>query len=85
VLAASDLVGKADDIMQGDKGGDALALLKEARHMLTCDSLDIPLQAAIEEQQSLVEQLGPDTKNSAYDSLIDSLRSALAYTLGAKE
>jgi len=85
VLAASDLVGKADDIMQGDKGGDALALLKEARHMLTCDSLDIPLQAAIEEQQSLVEQLGPDTKNSAYNSLIDSLRSALAYTLGAKE
>jgi hypothetical protein len=85
VIAASDLVDKAADIMQSDKGGDALVSLKQARHMLTCDSLDIPLQAAIQDQQSLLEQLGRDTKSSAYDSLIDSLRSALAYTLGAKE
>jgi hypothetical protein len=85
VSAATELVGKASDIMQSDKGGDALDSLKEARHMLACDSLDIPLQAAIVAQQSLLEQLGPYTKISAYDSLIDSLHSALVYTLGANE
>jgi hypothetical protein len=85
VSAASVLVGKAADIMQSDKGGDALELLKDARHMLTCDSLDIPLQAAIQAQESLLEQLGRDTKSSAYDNLINSLRGALGYTLGANE
>ena len=85
VVAASDLVSKASDIMQNGKGSDALESLKEARHMLTCDSLDIPLQAAIQAQEILLEQLGRDTKSSAYDNLINSLRSALAYTLGANE
>jgi hypothetical protein len=85
VTAAKDLVGKATDIMRSDKGGDALESLKEARHMLTCDSLDIPLQAAIQAQESLLEQLGRDTKISAYDNLINTLRSALTYTLGTSE
>jgi hypothetical protein len=85
VTAASDLVGKASDLMQSDKGSDALESLKEARHMLTCDALDIPLQAAIQAQGSLLEQPGRDTKSSAYDNLINSLRSALAYALGKSE
>jgi len=85
VAATSDLVEKSSDLMQSGKGSDALESLKEARHMLACDNLDIPLQAAIQAQKGLLVQFGPDTKSSAYDNLVNSLRSALAYTLGASE
>lgn len=85
VTATSDLVGKSSDLMQIGKGSDALESLKEARHMLACDNLDIPLQAAIQARNSLLAQFGPGTKSSAYDNLINALRSALAYTLGASK
>jgi len=81
--AANNLIGRAEDIMQTENGKNPVKLLKEARHLLTCDSLDIPLQAAIQAQTKLMKQLVPQTpvKNSAYDSLLDSLRNALTYTL----
>lgn len=80
--AAGDLIGRAEDIMQGDKDSDPLAPLREARHMLACDSLDIPLQEAMQAQDNLLKQLDQNTKNNAYDTLRDALRRALAYTLG---
>jgi hypothetical protein len=85
VNVATDLVGHASDIMQGDKGSDALQPLREARHMLACDRLDIPLQGAIQAQESLLAQFGEDTNRSAYVRLIDTLRSALVYVLGSNE
>ena len=58
-----------------------LKALKEARHMLTCDDLDISLQQATVEQGKLMKQLGQNERYSRYDSLLDSLHSALCYTL----
>ena len=83
VSAAGDLIGSAEDIMQGDIDGDPMKPLREARHMLACDGLDIPLQEAMQAQDKLMKQLGQHkpVKNSAYDTLLDSLRSALGYTV----
>jgi hypothetical protein len=83
--AAGDLIGGAEGILQGDKDGDPVAPLKEARHMLACDGLDIPLRNAMEAQENLLKQLSQNTKTSAYDTLMESLRSALAYALEGRE
>jgi hypothetical protein len=84
--AADDLIGRAKDIMLGDaKESDPMEPLKKARHMLACDGLDIPLQEAMRAQDNLMKVLGRNTKNSAYDTLIHSLRSALVYTLENSE
>jgi hypothetical protein len=85
VSAAEESIGRAEDIMQGDKDGDAMQSLKEARHMLACDGLDIPLQEAMQAQDELMKQLNQNTKNIAYDNLRDALRNALAYTLSNSE
>ncbi|MGW8228927.1 MAG: hypothetical protein ACWGOW_08500, partial [Gammaproteobacteria bacterium] len=85
VSAAEESIGRAEDIMQGDKDGDAMQSLKEARHMLACDGLDIPLQEAMQAQDVLMKQLNQNTKNIAYDNLRDALRNALAYTLKNSE
>lgn len=97
VREADNLVARAEDIMQRIGGGDSLQFLGEARHMLACDGLDIPLHSAIRAQARLMKQLGQQippqqippqqitTKPSAYDSLLDSLRNALAYTLDHSE
>ena len=55
--------------------------LKQAHHMLACDGLDIPLQEAIQAQDTLMKVLRQNPKTDAYDTLIDSLSSALLYTL----
>jgi hypothetical protein len=85
VRAAGDRIGRSEDILQGDEDGDAVAPLKEARDMLTCDGLDIPLKDAMQAQETLSKHLNPKTKTSDYDTLIDSMRRALAYTLGKGE
>ena len=87
VSSAADLIGRAEDIMQGAKEGEPLKVLGEARHMLACDDLDIPLQRAKQVQLALMKQLGSGNpvKSSAYDALLDSLRSALTYTLKSDE
>jgi hypothetical protein len=82
VGAADNLVGQAESMLQGDIEGDPITPLMAARHMLACDGLDIPLQNAIKAQGKLMEQFGEKTKKSDYDSLLNSLRSALAYSLG---
>ena len=83
--AADDLISSADDIMQGDKNGDAMTPLKNARHMLACDNLDIPLHAAMQKLDTLMSHPAQNTKISAYDTLLDSLRGALDYTMKNSE
>jgi hypothetical protein len=85
VSAASDYIGQAEDIMQGYKDGDPIMALNEARHMLACDALDIPLQEAMQAQVALIKNIGQNTRNTTYDTLVDSLRSALAYALENSE
>jgi hypothetical protein len=85
VSAAEESIGRAEDIMQGDKDGDAMQSLKEARHMLACDNLDIPLQNAMQAQDELLKQLNQNAKNISYNTLRDALRSALLYTLQNSE
>jgi hypothetical protein len=85
VSAVSNLISGAEDIMQGDKNGDPMKLLRDARHMLACDGLDIPLQAAMQAQDNLMTQSAQSTKGADYDTLLDSLRSALTYALQSSE
>jgi hypothetical protein len=82
--AANDLIGRAEEIMQGGKEGDPIALLTQVRNMLACDGLDIPLRKAVRALDELMKQLGQGNQDnkSAYDQLLNSLRSALLYTLG---
>ena len=84
VAAANELMLHAKDSMQDEKNGNPLKSLGDAYHMLACDDLDIPLQAAIQAQDTLMKKLGQNihVKESAYDVLLESLRSALDYTLG---
>ena len=56
--------------------------MNEMTDVLACDGLDIPLQAALQAQNNLMKQFDRITKHSAYDSLIDALRSALEFVLG---
>jgi hypothetical protein len=85
--AADDLIGRAEDSMQRIEGGDPLKYLSEARHMLACDDLDIPLHAAIQAQGRLLLKLGQRVppKTSDYNTLLESLRDALSYTLQRNE
>ena len=82
--AADSQVGHAEEIMQGLEDGNPLKHLSEARHLLACDGLDIPLHSALQTQGKLLSQLTQRTppQKDAYDSLLDSLRNALAYSLG---
>lgn len=82
--AADDQVGNAEEIMQGLEDGDPLQHLSEARHLLACDGMDIPLHSALRAQGRLLGQLTQRNppKKDAYDRLLVSLRSALAYSLG---
>jgi hypothetical protein len=61
-----------------------VTLLNQARHMLACDGLDIPIQEAMRALDALLVQPGQGNtgKISAYDALLDALRNALLYTLG---
>ncbi len=84
--AAAAALTRAEDNMQNPKKGNPLTPLREARHLLACDSLDIPLQAAMQAQHDLIRQLGRNDKlkSGAYDRLIDSLRRALSYALDSQ-
>ena len=82
VSAASDLVGRALEIIQGDvQESDPLVPLNQARHMLSCDDLDIPLQQAILAQEKLMKVMNRNEKVTDYDDLIGLLRTALEYTM----
>jgi hypothetical protein len=87
INAADDLISRAEDSMQRIEGGDPFEYLGEARHMLACDDLDIPLHAAIQAHADLLLKLNQriPPKTSAYDMLIESLRNALTYTLQRNE
>ena len=85
--AASHAIGRAEDILQGDQDGDSLEQLRKARHFLTCDGLDLPLQAAIKGQVLLLSRIQQNkpvvTKD--YDKIVDSLRTAMSYALGRRK
>jgi hypothetical protein len=82
--AAEDFIAGAEEIMQGDKTGDPVVFLNQARHMLACDDLDIPLQEAMRAMDTLLTQLGQNKQvnENTYDKLLGALRSALQYALG---
>lgn len=81
--AADDAIGRAEDILQDGQNGNALDQLKKARHYLTCDGLDIPLQATIKAQAQLLSEIlqHKPVATKDYDKIINSLRTAIAYAL----
>jgi hypothetical protein len=88
--AADDLISHAEDKLQrieGIEGGDPFKYLSDARHILACDDLDIPLHSAMQAQGDLLTKLGQRTppKASDYDGIIESLRNALTYALQRNE
>jgi len=81
---ADESVGHAEEILQGDRKGDALEQLKKARHFLTCDGLNLPLQAAIVEQSRLFFKIQKNRKpltTNDYDKILESLRNAMTFIL----
>jgi len=83
VKAAAELIDRAEGFMQGDSEGDPLDILSQARRMLACDKLNIPLQKALKAQRNLIKGFGKSTKSNAYDTLLNALHSTLDYSLGA--
>jgi len=81
--AADDAIGRAEEILQGSQNADPLNELRKARHFLTCDDLNLPLQAAIREQQRLISKIRQHKPVAMkdYDKIINSLRTAMAYVL----
>ena len=82
--AADDAVSLAEEILQGDRKGDALEQLKKARHYLSCDKLNLPLQAALDEHSQLVFKIHQKHKPVVakdYDKIISSLRNAMTFIL----
>jgi len=82
--AASEAVGHAEEILQGDRKGDVLEQLKKARHSLSCDGLNLPLQAALVEQSRLFFKMQHRSKPMStkdYDKIIESLRNAITFVL----
>jgi len=85
--AADDAIGGAEEILQSGQGsnpiGNPMDQLRKARHFLTCDDLDIPVQAAIKEQTQLLSQIRQHkpVATKDFDKFINSLRTALAYVL----
>lgn len=81
--ATDDAIGRAEEILRVGGDGDPLALLKKASHFLTCDDLNLPLQAALKEQQHLLAKIRQQkpvvTKD--YDKMLDNLRMAISYVL----
>lgn len=80
---AKQIVEQAEGIMAGEKDGHVIQLLKQSKHLLTCDGLSIPIEQARQQQFILASRLkrGQVTKASDYNALLDSIRSALQYTL----
>ena len=81
---AEEAVGHAEEILQGDRKGDALEELKKARHFLTCDGLNLPLQAAIVEQSRLffnIQQHRKPLSTNDYDKILASLHNAMNFIL----
>ncbi len=82
--AADEAVSRAEEILQGDRKGDVLDELKEARHLLRCDGLNLPLQAAIVEQSRLFFKFQDHSKpltTKDYEKILESLRNAINFIL----
>lgn len=82
--AADDAVSRAEEILQGERKGDILDELKKARHLLRCDGLNLPLQAAIVEQSRLFFKFQNHSKpltTKDYEKILESLRSAINFIL----
>ncbi|HED15333.1 MAG TPA: hypothetical protein ENI64_00730 [Gammaproteobacteria bacterium] len=88
--SAESAVGNAEAIMKEKQTGNPLDQLRKARHFLTCDGLNLPLQEAIDEQSKLVykaEHKSTSVVPKDYDKIITSLHNAMTFTLkqGDKE
>lgn len=83
--AAEEFIGQAEEIMQGFSKGDAMQSLKDAKQMLGCDELDIPLREAMQAQDDLMKKIDQNAKDISYTKLRDALRNALLYALSNSE
>ncbi|HEC28591.1 MAG TPA: hypothetical protein ENI65_03270 [Gammaproteobacteria bacterium] len=82
--AADDAVWRAEEILKRDQAGNPLEQLGKAQHFLTCDGLNLPLQAALDEHKRLIIKMSRKLKpvvQKDYDKIIDSLRNTMAFIL----
>jgi len=70
VRAVEQWLVQAEDIMRGKAKGNPLKPLKQARHVLACDRLDVPLQKAIAAQALLLKPEANKDKEKNYDTML---------------
>ncbi|MGD2141441.1 MAG: hypothetical protein PVH25_13670 [Burkholderiales bacterium] len=79
--AAAEAVSRSEAVLQGDRDGDALSELRTARHWLTCDKLEIPVQEAKQGlgriNQALYQREKP--KPAIFEEVYKPLRQAIEY------
>jgi len=83
VSYAGTELGMAEEVLQGDREGNALEHLRAARHYLSCDTLDLPLQQADEALVPLYRTVvqGRKADAGAFTAVSAPLRSALQAAL----
>ncbi len=85
VSATQQWLVQAEDIMRGKVKGNPLKPLKQARRVLACDGLDVPLQKAISAQALLLKPEDEKDKEKNYDAMLTNLRDALSFVLHASK
>ena len=77
--AADKAISRSEEILSGDREGDAINELRTARHWLTCDRLDIPLddagQALGDLSKALYQHQKP--KPELFEAVYSPLRQAI--------
>jgi hypothetical protein len=77
--AADRAIAKSEDILDGDRDGDALDQLRTARHWLTCDRVDAPLEVAKQALGDLNKSLyrHEKPKPELFEAIYAPLRQAM--------
>jgi len=94
VMAANNLIDQSEKLMQLKQEGNPIKLLKDARHQLSCNKIDVPIQAALATLDQLTQQVVLSAKPASfinqldrsknkinYDPFIQSITKALKFTL----
>lgn len=81
--AVDQLITQAEGIVQGRADSKEVEVLLQAKQMLTCDPLHIPLRQSLAQLERLQREIARGSKpaGNEFSVLIDSLNRALGYGL----
>ena len=85
--AADQAISRSEEILSGDSEGDAFDQLRTARHWLSCDQLDLPLedarQALSDLSKSLYQHEKPDPE--LFEAVYSPLRQSIQVMFAQQE